>query len=63
MMTDEGKIGILYPPGNEEGLYRALEQSLLLNLSEERKRVLDWFVSNLSAQANAKKIMDVLESR
>lgn len=60
MMTDRGRIGLLYEAGNENDLFDALQKSLKLNQPEERKKVLEQFNNELSFEANARKIMNVI---
>lgn len=60
MMTDGGRIGFLYEPGDVNGLYSAIEQSLLLDQSSEREKVLSHFEATISGDANARKIMEVI---
>jgi glycosyltransferase involved in cell wall biosynthesis len=60
MMTDQRRIGLLYEAGNENDLIDALQKSLKLNQPEERKKVLEQFNNELSFEANARKIMSVI---
>jgi len=60
MMTNDGSIGLLYPPGKPEALLDKLHQSLLLDV-DERKRVLAYFNETLSFEAIAKKMKSVLD--
>ncbi|MBK5277344.1 MAG: glycosyltransferase family 4 protein [Bacteroidia bacterium] len=60
MMTNGGRIGFLYEPGDENGLRNAVTQSLSLDQLSERKKVLRHFNAALSGNANARKIMDVI---
>jgi glycosyltransferase involved in cell wall biosynthesis len=60
MMTDLGRIGFLYQAGNENELLAVLQKSLTINQSEEREKVLDYFIRELSFEANARKIMNVI---
>ncbi|HWZ03240.1 MAG TPA: glycosyltransferase family 4 protein [Mucilaginibacter sp.] len=62
MMTDEGKCGILYEPGNQEALMAALEQTKHLDIEEKRNRSLIYFKQNLSFEAIAAKIRQVAAS-
>lgn len=60
MMTDNGRIGLLYEAGNEEGLLSTLQKSLALDLENEKKKVLERFKNEFSFEANARKIMNVI---
>jgi glycosyltransferase involved in cell wall biosynthesis len=60
MMTDNERIGLIYPVGNEEVLLQQLQLSISLNRSEEKKKVLDRFFKELSFDANARKIWEVI---
>ncbi len=60
MMTDNGNIGLLYPAGHEDSLFNELEKSLLLNQQKEREKVLTQFHQQLSGEANARKIMEII---
>lgn len=57
MMTGNGKIGRLFEPGDINGLLRALEETVG---SEESPEVVDHFNSELSFDANAHKIINVI---
>jgi glycosyltransferase involved in cell wall biosynthesis len=59
MITDEGKCGILYEPGNEAALLAALGQTESLNTAEKRNRSLAHFKENLSFEAIALKIQQI----
>lgn len=61
MMTANGEVGLLFDPGNVDDLAGALRQSTSINISRERQRVLDHFKSNLSFEAIAKKMLNVIE--
>lgn len=60
MMTDRARIGLLYEAGSESDLLRALQKSLTINQSEEKEKVLKQFRNELSFEANARKIMQVI---
>jgi glycosyltransferase involved in cell wall biosynthesis len=60
MMTGLGRIGLLYESGNENDLFDALQKSLMMNQSDEKKKVLEQFTNELSFEANARKIMKVI---
>jgi glycosyltransferase involved in cell wall biosynthesis len=56
MMTDNGKIGMLYDAGNEVELLAALQQTAMLDTSAEKQKVLAYFASTLSFEAIAGRI-------
>ncbi|MBB3054647.1 glycosyltransferase family 4 protein [Mucilaginibacter gotjawali] len=58
-MTDNGKCGLLYEPGNQKALLAALEQTKHLDIAEKRARSLAYFKQNLSFEAIAAKIQHV----
>jgi glycosyltransferase involved in cell wall biosynthesis len=62
MMTAEGTCGQLYKAGDVNSLNSALQKSLLINVEQERAKVLKQYQENLSAKAIAKKMMRVLEN-
>jgi glycosyltransferase involved in cell wall biosynthesis len=62
MITDNGRCGLLYEPGNENALLDALKLSCELDLVEKQKVALDYFKSNLSFEAIAKRIQEVATS-
>jgi glycosyltransferase involved in cell wall biosynthesis len=59
-MTDNGRIGLLYEAGSAEELFIALENSLTFNVEMEKRKVLEQFNNHFSAEANARKFMDVI---
>jgi glycosyltransferase involved in cell wall biosynthesis len=59
MMTDNGKIGKLFEAGNEDALVNALE--LTSDISEPDK-IIDHFNANLSFEANARKIIFIIDT-
>jgi glycosyltransferase involved in cell wall biosynthesis len=61
MMTDNGRVGLLYEPGNEDALLSALNESLLLN-ENIKFEVLRQFKEKLSPEANAKSIVAIAET-
>jgi glycosyltransferase involved in cell wall biosynthesis len=61
-MTGPGKCGILYEAGNETGLLRALQSSMLMDLKKEKKNTLEQFEKELSFKAIARKIESVITS-
>jgi glycosyltransferase involved in cell wall biosynthesis len=62
MMTSNGEIGLLYEAGDDNGLVDCLNQSLLLDRSIIRQRVLQQFQEKLSFEANARQTIDVIQS-
>ena len=58
MMTGNGKVGRLFEAGDEKGLATALEGMFD---SDESKKVIDFFDAELSFEANARKIMNVVD--
>jgi len=60
MMTDNGKCGRLYQPGNSGELLLLLMETQSINIKEESKKVLRQFAGALSFEAIAKKIDQVL---
>jgi glycosyltransferase involved in cell wall biosynthesis len=62
MITDNGRCGLLYEPGNEQALLDALKLSDEINLREKQQASLEHFRSNLSFEAIAKRIQQVADS-
>jgi len=62
MITDNGRCGLLYEPGNETALLDALRLSCEIDLQEKQKAALDHFRSNLSFEAIAGRIQEIAES-
>jgi glycosyltransferase involved in cell wall biosynthesis len=60
MMTDNGRIGLLYEAGNEEALFTKFLKSLEIDKEEMKALVLEHFNNHLSFDANAKSIMKVI---
>lgn len=58
MMTGNGEIGRLFEPGDVAGLSNALEETFG---SSQSQRVIDHFINELSFEANARKIMNVID--
>ncbi|MBS1503691.1 MAG: glycosyltransferase family 4 protein [Bacteroidetes bacterium] len=56
MITDSGRCGLLYVPGNEEMLLNALLQTTGMDIAEKQKKSLDYFRTHLSFQAIADRI-------
>jgi glycosyltransferase involved in cell wall biosynthesis len=61
-MTDNGKCGILYEPGNEDALYYALRLSQKIDMEQKRRLTLEQFMTNLSFNAIANRIQQIAES-
>jgi glycosyltransferase involved in cell wall biosynthesis len=61
-MTGPGQCGLLYTPGDAGNLLTRLLQTPELNLEQERAKVLNQFRNELSFEAIAKKINDVVQS-
>jgi glycosyltransferase involved in cell wall biosynthesis len=62
MMTDNGKIGMLYQAGNEMDLLDALNKAIVLNRVIEKEKVLAYFRSHLSFEAIARQIWEIAAS-
>jgi glycosyltransferase involved in cell wall biosynthesis len=62
MITDRGKCGLLYEPGNEEALLSALKKTTEIDLDEKQKLSLDHFKTTLSFRAIASKIHQIASS-
>jgi len=62
MITDNGNIGLLYPPGNDVQLFDTLMQAKQLDLQKERAKALAYFEANLSFKAIASKIQGIAAS-
>jgi glycosyltransferase involved in cell wall biosynthesis len=59
MITDGGKCGLLYQPGNESELFSALNQTLVMDIEEKQKLSLEYFKANLSFEAIAGRIQEI----
>jgi glycosyltransferase involved in cell wall biosynthesis len=62
MMTENEKVGLLFPPGEVPALKNVLLKSAGMNLSEEQNKVLKHFQAKLSNEAIANKMIGVFES-
>lgn len=62
MITDNGRCGFLYQPGNEDELLSALRQTQQTDIEIKRKACLDYFGSTLSFEAIAGRIHSIAES-
>ncbi len=61
-MTGPGKCGLLYEPGNAASLLKILMQTVGLDMEKERTKTLQQFNTELSFEAIAKKIEQVIAS-
>jgi glycosyltransferase involved in cell wall biosynthesis len=61
MMTDNGRIGLLYPAGDSDLLFGRLIESVKIDLKKTKELVLERFEEKLSFDANARQIMEVIE--
>lgn len=61
-MTGPGNCGILYEPGNVSALLEALKQTQMLDMEKESAKALQQFKTELSFDAIAKKIGQVIVS-
>jgi len=61
-MTGYGKCGWLYPPGDIEALLAVLMQTLTMDQQQERRKTLEQFRSQLSFEAIAQHIQEVIAS-
>jgi glycosyltransferase involved in cell wall biosynthesis len=62
MITDNGRCGLLYKPGDMAALLAALMETIQLDIPEKQKASLEYFKSNLSFEAIADKIQAVAAS-
>ena len=62
MMTDDGRIGMLYPAGDETALLNTLSRSLQINREEMKRLVLRQFHAKLSFEASARSIMEAIHT-
>jgi glycosyltransferase involved in cell wall biosynthesis len=62
MITDQGKCGILYEPGNEKALLDALVGLKELDMQEKQQLCLNYFRSALSFEAIARRIHEIAGS-
>lgn len=61
-ITDNGRCGLLYKPGNENALLEALKQTASVDIKEKQKLSLAYFKSNLSFEAIAHRIQEIAAS-
>ncbi|GAA4094458.1 glycosyltransferase [Mucilaginibacter panaciglaebae] len=62
MITNDGHIGLLFPPGDETKLLNALHQTQWLDVATEREKALAYFTSHLSFEAIARQIHQIAAS-
>jgi glycosyltransferase involved in cell wall biosynthesis len=62
MITDNGRCGLLYKPGDEAGLLAALSETQQMEIKEKQAASLEYFKSNLSFEAIARDIQEVASS-
>jgi len=62
MITDNGQCGFLYEPGNEDALLAVLLNTPQLNRQQKRAKCLEYFRSNLSFDAIARRIDQIVAS-
>jgi glycosyltransferase involved in cell wall biosynthesis len=59
MITDNGRCGLLYEPGDEDALLSALLQTQQIDIKENQRASLEYFRENLSFEAIAAGIQDI----
>jgi hypothetical protein len=62
MMTDEGTVGLMFAPGDINGLVSVLLRSVSLDLADEREKTLKQFRSKLSPDAIAQNVIHVINA-
>lgn len=62
MITDNGRCGLLYNPGDEAGLLAALLETQQMDIKEKQTTSLEYFRSNLSFEAIAGHIQEIANS-
>jgi glycosyltransferase involved in cell wall biosynthesis len=62
MMTDKGRCGLLYEPGNEDALLSALQQTVTIDIEAKKQASFEYFKSNLSFGAIAAQIQEIASS-
>lgn len=62
MMTDNGKCGILFEPGNAASLYKALQLTTVVNQAAMRDAVLNYYTATLSFSAIASRLRTIAGS-
>jgi glycosyltransferase involved in cell wall biosynthesis len=61
VMTADGRLGRLWPPGNADACARALVESARLDLAAEQRRVLAYFDQELSWPAVGRRAIEIYE--
>lgn len=61
-ITNNGNCGLLYKPGDKQGLIFMLQKAVKLNREEERKKSVDHFNKELSFEVIARKFYEVAAS-
>jgi glycosyltransferase involved in cell wall biosynthesis len=59
MITDNGRCGLLYEPGNGDALFSALLQTQQMDVKEKQRASLEYFRKNLSFEAIAQRIQEI----
>jgi glycosyltransferase involved in cell wall biosynthesis len=62
MITDNGRCGVLYEPGNKTALLDALNKIAETDIKRKQQLSLEHFKSNLSFDAIAKRIQEIADS-
>ena len=62
MITDNGRCGLLFEPGNEAELLSALKKCDETDIIEKQETALEYFESDLSFEAIAKKIEGIVQT-
>ena len=61
MITDNGKCGLLYPPGDEHALLKVLTETETINIAKKRAVTMEHFKRKLSFEAIATDIQRIAE--
>lgn len=59
MMTDNGRIGMLYEAGNQQQLLAALVQTQQMDMEDQKAKTLAYYQSNLSFEAIARRFEEI----
>jgi glycosyltransferase involved in cell wall biosynthesis len=59
-ITSNGNVGIMFERGNPDSLREALGKALDMNILEQKKKVVKLFHAELSFEANARKLADLV---
>jgi len=62
MMTDNGRFGVSFEPGNEEQLLSALMDTQQMDMDDQKAKTLAYYQSNLSFEAIAKRFEEIATS-